>query len=100
MAQYPDNVEIFLPGGLRVTSRQQVGDVFRTLVQPFKDGGLGGVTFTAEHTLVVGDTVSVQWRAAADFLAEPYRGADAYITCDGLLCAQVSTFQRDHLKTK
>jgi hypothetical protein len=25
----------------------------------------------------VGDTVNVQWRANADFLAAPYRGADA-----------------------
>jgi hypothetical protein len=39
--------------------------------------------------------VNVQWKADAPFLTEPYRGADAYVTRDGLLVAQVSTFLRD-----
>jgi hypothetical protein len=99
MAQYPSDVEIFLPAGVTITGREQVGVAFQALVEPFADGGLGGVTFAAEHTMVVGDTVNVQWRATADFLREPYRGADAYITRDGLLVAQVSTFQMEVLKT-
>lgn len=98
MAQYPDDVEIFLPGGVLIAGRQQVGEIFRTLVKPFKEGGLRGVTFTPEHSLVSGNTISVQWRATADFLAEPYRGADAYIIRDGLLLAQVSTFRMEELK--
>jgi len=28
----------------------------------------------------------------ADFLAEPYRGGDAYVTRDGLMYVQVTTF--------
>jgi hypothetical protein len=36
--------------------------------------------------------VNVQWRVDGDALKEPYRGADAYVTRDGLLAAQVSTF--------
>jgi hypothetical protein len=47
---------------------------------------------TIEHTFVVGDVINVQWRADAPFLAEPYRGADAYETKDGLMAAQVTTF--------
>ena len=68
MAQYPDDVEIFLPGGVVIRGRQAVADAFAGMVKPFKDGGLGGVTFTAEHVFTVGDTVNVQWKADADFL--------------------------------
>ena len=98
MAQYPANVEIFLPAGLVISGREQVGNAFRDMVKPFAEGGLFGVAFTAEHVFAVGDTVSVQWRADAGFLKEPYRGADAYITRDGLLVAQVSTFDMEALR--
>ena len=50
--------------------------------------------------LVVGGTVNVKWTATADFLAEPYVGADAYVTKDGLMHAQVSTFDGSKLKFK
>jgi hypothetical protein len=36
--------------------------------------------------------MAVQWRTDADVLREPYRGADAYVTRNGLMAAQVSTF--------
>jgi ketosteroid isomerase-like protein len=100
MAQYPDEVEIFLPGGVVIRGRQQVGEAFGGMVKTWKDGGIRGMTFTPEHVFTVGDTVNVQWKADADFLAEPYRGADAYVTRNGLLVAQVSTFQRDQFKLK
>ena len=100
MAQYPDDVEIFMPGGVTIRGRQQVGDAFAGMVKPWTDGGIAGVTFVPEHVFSVGDTVNVQWRAEADFLKEPYRGSDAYITRNGLLAAQVSTFQRDEFKLK
>ena len=99
MAQYPADVELFLPGGVVIRGREQVGDAFRGLVKPFKDGGLFGVLFTAEHVFIVGDTVNVQWRADGAFLKEPYRGADAYVTKDGLMAAQVSTFDMTELRT-
>lgn len=99
MAQYPDDVEVFLPGGVVIRGRQAVGDAFAGLIQPFKDGGLFGVIFTPEHAFTVGNTVSVQWRTDADFLREPYRGADAYVTRNGLLAAQVSTFDMERLRT-
>ena len=38
--------------------------------------------------------------ATADFLAEPYHGADAYVTRDGLMSAQVTTFDASELKKK
>ena len=98
MAQYPDDVEIFLPAGVVIRGRQAVADAFGGMVKPFTDGGIFGVTFTPEHVFTVGDTVNVQWKADAGFLKEPYRGADAYVTRDGLLVAQVSTFQRDQFK--
>ena len=40
----------------------------------------------------MGDTVNVSWRVEADWLAEPYKGADAYVTRDGLMYVQVTTF--------
>jgi hypothetical protein len=99
MAQYPDDVEIFLPGGVVIRGRQAVGDAFGGMVKPFEDGGLFGVTFAAEHVFTVGDTVNLQWKVDAPFLKEPYRGADAYVTREGLLAAQVSTFDLERLKS-
>ena len=100
MAQYPADVEFFLPAGQVVKGRAAVGDLFRTFVKPAKDGGLCGLKFTAEHTFVVGSTINVQWVGTAEFLAEPYRGADAYETKDGLMQAQVSTFDGAQMRMK
>ena len=100
MAQYPPNVEFFLPGGQVVKGRNAVGDLFRNFVKPAKEGGLCGMKFTTEHAFTVGDTINVQWRATADFLLEPYLGADAYVTKDGLMFAQVTTFRSDEIKMK
>jgi hypothetical protein len=100
MAQYPADVEIFLPGGQVVRGRTAVGELFRNFVKPVKQGGLCGLKFETEHTFVVGGTINVQWRGTADFLVEPYRGADAYETKDGLMQAQVTTFDGTQLKLK
>ena len=56
--------------------------------------------FTPEQTFPVGETLNIQWRAEAEFLAEPYRGSDAYETRDGLMAAMVSTFKGTDLKLK
>ncbi|MDQ1470904.1 MAG: hypothetical protein QOJ99_2384 [Bryobacterales bacterium] len=100
IAQYPPEAEFFLPGGQLVKGREQVAELFGALVKPFNQGGLCGAKFEPVHSFLVGNTLSVQWRATADFLAEPYLGADAYITKDGLMWATVTTFQKDQLKTK
>lgn len=100
MAQYPDNVEFFLPLGQVVRGREGVGELFRNFVKPAKDGGLCGLNFVTEHSFTVDGTINVQWVANADFLAEPYRGADAYVTKDGLMWAQVTTFRADEIKMK
>ncbi len=100
MAQFPDNVEFFSPNGAVVRGRKALGEMFAKVVQPPAKGGTCGLKITAEHTLVVGETVNVQWRADAPFLTEPYRGADAYETHDGLMAAQVTTFDQGALKMK
>ena len=100
MAQYPEDAELFFPGGQVVKGRQAIGDLFRNFVKPHSDGGLCGLTFTAEQTLIVGSTLNVQWRATATFLSAPYLGADAYGTKDGLMQAQVTTFDGTQLKMK
>jgi hypothetical protein len=55
---------------------------------------------TDEQTSVVGETLNIQWKAETDFLAEPYKGSDAYETRDGLMVAMVSTFKGADLKRK
>ena len=100
MAQYPPEVQFFLPGGQVVKGREAVAELFRNFFRPVKDGGLCGLKFDTENSFPVGDTINVQWRATADFLAEPYRGADAYVTKDGLMYAQVTTFDGSQLKKK
>jgi hypothetical protein len=100
MAQFPDNVEFFAPNGVTVRGRKAVGEMFAKIVKPPAQGGTCGLKVTTEHTFVVGDVFNVQWRADAPFLAEPYRGADAYETKDGLMAAQVTTFDAAALKMK
>jgi hypothetical protein len=100
MALYPPNVHLFLPGGKVVAGREQAAKVYQNSIKPFRDGGACGLKFAAEQTFRVGDTVNVQWVATADFLAVPYRGADAYVTKDGLMWAQVTTYDHAQIKAK
>jgi hypothetical protein len=100
LAQYPDQVEIHLPGGSVVKGRQAVADLFAGFVLPPDAGGLCGITFSEESRMVINGTLAVQWVANAGFLAEPYRGSDAYITDDGLMVSMVTTFDGAELKMK
>ncbi len=100
MAQYPPEVQIHLPNGEFVVGNQAVGKMFADFCRPVKKGGLKGLQFTTLHTFTVGDTVNVQWVADADFLAKPYKGADAYVTKDGFMYAQVTTFDGNDLQRK
>ena len=100
MAQYPPEAQFFLPGGQVIKGRDAVGDLFKSFVKPVSQGGLCGLKFEAENSFPVGDTINVQWVAQASFLAAPYRGADAYVTKDGLMFAQVTTFDGAQIKKK
>jgi SnoaL-like domain len=100
MAQYPPEAQFFLPGGQVIKGREAVGDLFKSFVRPVSEGGLCGLKFETENSFPVGDTINVQWVASASFLAEPYRGADAYVTKDGLMIAQVTTFDAAQIKKK
>jgi ketosteroid isomerase-like protein len=99
MAQYPNDVEIHLPDGVVVKGRDKVGELFAGFCKARPDG-LKGLKFTTEKSFRVGNTLNVMWRAEADFLAEPYKGSDAYVTRDGLMAAQVTTFDGSKLKFK
>jgi ketosteroid isomerase-like protein len=92
MAQYPDDVQFMLPNGAWVDGRAAIGDLFDGFCKERGEGGFRGATFIAEKINAIGDTVNVSWRVEADWLAEPYKGADAYVTKDGLMQAQVTTF--------
>ena len=100
MAQYPPEAQFFLPGGQVIKGRDAVGDLFKSFVKPVSEGGLCGLKFETENSFPVGDTINVQWVAQASFLAEPYRGADAYVTKDGLMIAQVTTLDGAQIKKK
>jgi hypothetical protein len=100
MAQYPADAQFFLPLGQTIVGRDKLAQQFAQMVKPHDQGGICGAKFTPEHTFVVGDTISIQWVVTADFLSEPYRGSDAYITRNGLMAAIVTSFQGAQLKTR
>jgi hypothetical protein len=93
MAQYPDDAEVHLDNGNVVRGREAIGDLFAGFVLPVEEGGLCGITFTEESRLEVAGAQNVQWVAEADFLAEPYRGSDAYVSEGQYMDAMVSTFR-------
>jgi hypothetical protein len=98
LAQYPVDAQINLPGGTVVKGRQAIGDLFAGFCKDPKNGGLNGLTFKVEQSTTIGDVFATQWVATAPFLAEPYRGSDAYITKDGYMQAMVTTFDGAALK--
>ena len=98
MQQYPDSYELRLPGGTVVTGRLATAAIFAGFVKPVASGGLCGITFRELSRQVTGGTLAVTWEATAPFLAQPYQGADAYITDDGLMVSMVSTFDGADLK--
>jgi len=97
MAQYPDEAEVHLDHGNVVRGREAIGELFAGFVLPVADGGLCGITFTEESRLEVAGAQNVQWVAEADFLAEPYRGSDAYVSAGQYMDAMVSTFRGSDL---
>ncbi|MEM9224408.1 MAG: nuclear transport factor 2 family protein [Pseudomonadota bacterium] len=100
MAQYPDDVQFMLPNGVWIDGRVEIGKVFAGFCTPREDGGFLGATFITEESYPVGDTINVSWRVEAEWLTEPYKGADAYVTKDGLMQAQVTTFNPADMKFK
>ena len=98
MAQYPESIHIILPGGVTVEGREAVLELFEGFCLPFPDG-LAGLQFTEVEHWKVHKTINMQWVATADFLCEPYYGADAYETWAGLMAAQVTTFDGAELVT-
>jgi hypothetical protein len=100
LAQYPEDAQVNLPNGMIVKGRAALGDMFAGFCKDSKDGGLKGIQFSVEHSTTIGGTFATQWVATAPFLAEPYRGSDAYITQDGYMQAMVSTFDGSALKRK
>lgn len=100
MAQYDDDMAFFSKDGAVVKGRQAIGEMFSKALQPHSAGGFCGIKLTPEQTIVVGNTVNVIWRADAPFLAEPYRGSEAFETRNGLLAAQVTTWDPPAMKMK
>ncbi len=87
-------------GGTVIKGEKEVDSIFTSFCKSRRDGGLRGLFFMEEKAFIVGNVISVQWVAQAPFLAEPYRGSDAYITCGEKMMAMVSTFDEKALKIK
>jgi hypothetical protein len=100
MAQYDDDIVFLRNDGVIIQGREAVGKMFRDSLKNPPEGGLCGRVLTPEHTFVVGDTVNVEWRVEAPFFAETYRGAEAFETRNGLLAAQVTTWDPAAVKMK
>jgi ketosteroid isomerase-like protein len=100
MAQYPDDAEFILPNGVWFKGRTDIAKLFSGFCKDHKDGGFKGATFIAEESNTIGDTINVSWRMEADWLKEPYKGADAYVTKNGYMQGQVTTFDPADMKMK
>jgi ketosteroid isomerase-like protein len=100
MAQYPDDGTFILPDGVWMEGRIEVVKLFLGFCKDRKDGGLKGATFITEYQKKSGDTINVSWRMEAPYLKEPYKGSDAYVTKDGLMHVQVTTFKVADMKFK
>jgi SnoaL-like domain len=92
MAQYPQDAQFHLPDGKVLKGPKEIRTLFEGFCKSVGEGGLAGMQIIPELTFAVGDTLNVQWRAEAPYLKEPYKGSDAYVTKDGLMQAQVTTF--------
>jgi hypothetical protein len=100
MAQYANDMVFLSKDGAMVRGREAIGQMFQKALMPPSKGGQCGMKLIPEQTLVVGNTVNVIWRAEAPFFAEPYRGSEAFETRNGLLVAQVTTWDPAAIKMK
>jgi len=100
MAQYDDDIVFLSKDGGIVSGREAIGQMFKKALMPPSGGGQCGMKLIPEKTFIVGDTVNVVWRAEAPFFAEPYRGSEAFETRNGLLAAQVTTWDPSAIKMK
>ncbi len=92
MAQMSDDVEFFGPNGAAIQGRVALGNAFADVPKTPEQGGRCGLKLTIERTYIIGNTINVLWRAEAPFLTAPYRGTNVFETRDGLIAAEVTTF--------
>jgi uncharacterized protein (TIGR02246 family) len=100
MAQYDDDIVFLSKDGGMVRGREAIGRMFEKALMPPSKGGQCGMKLIPEQTIMIGDTVNVVWRAEAPFFAEPYRGSESFETKNGLLVAQVTTWDPAAIKMK
>ncbi len=100
MAQYPADYQLNLPDGVVVKGREAAAKIFADFVKPHDQGGLCGIKFSPEQTLVVGDTLNIQWKAEPTSLLNRTKVPTPTRTHDGLMVAMVSTFKGSDLKMK
>jgi hypothetical protein len=100
MAQYDDDMVFLSKGGATVSGRQAIGEMFKNALQPPAKGGQCGMKMIVVKSFVVGNTVTVIMRAEAPFFAEPYTLSEAFVTRNGLLASQVTTWDPAAIKMK
>jgi hypothetical protein len=99
MALYPREI-LFIQAQKTWGGREKVFDFFNDYCQPFSEGGFKGGKFIIEDSKTFADTVTVRWRMEADFLSQPYYGAVTYVTHDGLIYVQTTTFNPNTMPYK
>lgn len=100
MAQYDDDMVFLRKDGNVVRGRAAIGKMFQQSLKDPSEGGQCGRKLTPEHIYVVGNTVNVVWRVEAPFFEGTYYASEAFETKNGLLAAQVSTWDLNGVKMK
>ena len=100
MAQYDDDMVFLSKDGATVSGRQAIGEMFKKALATPDKGGQCGMKMTVVKSVVVGNTVNVVFRAEAPFFAAPYMLSEAFETRNGLLAAQVTTWDPSAIKMK
>lgn len=85
-------------GATVIKGEAAVDTVFADFCTDRRTGGLKGLQFRELQAFIVGNVISVQWVADAPFLAQPYGGSDAYVTCGNKMLTIVSSFDSSKLK--
>lgn len=100
MAQYDDNMIFLRKDGNITQGREAVGKMFQESLKNPSQGGQCGRKLIPEHVFVIGNTVNVIWRIEAPFFDGIYYSSEAFETRNGLLVAQVSTWDPSVVKMK
>lgn len=83
-----------------IKGEAEVDAAYSSFCKDREDGGFKGIQFREIQSFIVGNAISVQWVVDAPFLAQPYGGSGAYVTCGNKVLAVISSFNSSELQFK